>query len=99
MKNYLSKRLALIEDKSVGETLDSSTRKMGRQIASISFRKALEDDGDTNLYLIPAEIPCSALRDKNPSWEGLFLVIQIFIHMPKDFGRSQKLSLIGITHT
>ena len=74
---------------------------MGRQIASISFRKALEDDGDTNLYLIPAEIPCSALRDKNPPWEGLFIGDPNLYPYAEErlWGDPKRLSLIGITHT
>lgn len=101
MKNYLSKRLALVEDKSVGETLNSSTRKMGRQMASISFKKALEEDGDTNLYLIPAKIPCSDLRNGNPSWEALFIGDPNLNPYAEErlWGDPRRLSLIGITHT
>ena len=35
---------------------------MGRQMVSISFKKALENDGDSDLFLLPPQIPCKNLR-------------------------------------
>ena len=40
----------------------SPTRKMGRQMVSISFKTAIEKYGDSSLYLLPPEIPSSNLE-------------------------------------
>ena len=46
---------------------------MGRQMVSISFKKALENDGDSDLFLLPHKFLCKNLRKNAPPWEALFV--------------------------
>ena len=74
---------------------------MGRQMVSISFKKALENDGDSDLFLLPPQIPCKNLRKNAPPWEALFVGDPNLNPYAEErlWGNPKNCSLLGITHT
>ena len=93
-------RLALIDD-NIEDDSKTLSRKMGRQMVSISFKKALEKDGDSELFLLPPQIPCRNLRENSPPWEALFVGDPNLNPYAEErlWGNPKNCSLLGITHT
>ena len=70
-------------------------------MVSISFKKALENDGNKDLFLIPPRIPCKSLRSNSSPWEALFIGDPNLNPYAEErlWGDPRKYSLLGITHT
>jgi alpha-maltose-1-phosphate synthase len=101
VSGFLSKRLALIDDSSINQADVAPTRKMGRQMASHSFLKALKKYGGGDPHILKALLPSTPLRDPAPKWESLFVGdpnLGLFAK-ERHWGDPRRYSLIGITHT
>ena len=101
MSQFLSKRLAIIDDNSIDKVDAIPTRKMGRQMASHGFRRALTIHGGGNPQSIKASLPSTYLREAAPKWEALFTGDPNLGPFADErlWGDPRRFSLIGITHT
>ena len=101
MNGFHSKRLALIDDGSIDQVDAPPTRKMGRQMASHGFLRALKNHGVGAPQILKAKLPSNLLRDPAPKWEALFVGdpnIGLFA-TERLWGDTRRYSIIGITHT
>ena len=101
MSGFLPKRLALLVDSSIDKGQELPTRKMGRQMASHGFRKALATHCEGDPQVIRAFLPSAALREAVPKWEALFTGDPNLGPFAAErlWGDPRRYSLIGITHT
>ena len=93
----LASRLALL----AAPPAEDATRKMGRQIATHSFRQALQRHAGGEPYLLKRRIPCAGLRAPSGAWEALFAEDPNLAPLAceRAWADPRSYSLIGITHT
>ena len=98
----LANRLALIQESSSKTLLPNQPkRKIGRQMASHGFLKALCRYGGGNPQLLEAKLPSFDLRAEKNLWEALFTGDPNLLPfgLERLWNDPRRYSLIGITHS